>query len=174
MPVGRTEKKYDDIFGHRDTKTQRTTRCRERARRGAAQRRARRANRKRTTTGPWLGRSFAVGAPHGSACGAGRPRRAPLCLSVSVACPNQYVAVITKCCTEDFAQAGNREVSQDRRRPHQKSRRIPIPRFASISCLRRLSALARPEPVEGRAGWHRRCHFAERRPLACRNFLVSG
>src|SRR5437773_3688370 len=44
-------------------------------------------------------RSFAVCAPHGSACGAGRPRRAPLCLSVSVACPNQYVAVITKFCT---------------------------------------------------------------------------
>src|SRR5207247_10513780 len=98
-PVGRTEKKSDDKLGHRDTKTQRTTRCRERARRGAAQRRARRANRKRTTTGGWLGRSFAVGAPHGAACGAGRPRRAPLCLGVSVACPNQYVAVITRFCT---------------------------------------------------------------------------
>src|SRR5204862_587714 len=52
------------------------------------------------TSGPWLGRSFAVGAPQGSACGAGRPRRALLCLSVSVACPNQYVRVITKFCTK--------------------------------------------------------------------------
>src|SRR5436309_15691569 len=41
------------IWPQRDTKTQRRTRFRSRARRGAAERRARRANRKRTTTGPW-------------------------------------------------------------------------------------------------------------------------
>src|SRR5213083_2288117 len=118
MPVGRTEKKYDDIFGHRDTKTQRTTRCRERARRGAAQRRARRANRKRTTNGRCLGRSFAVGAPHGAACGAGRPRRAPLCLSVSVACPNQYVGVITKFCPKPFGALSPEPSALHRVVPH--------------------------------------------------------
>src|SRR5439155_22712897 len=109
----------------------------------------------------WCVLSITIMAAWVSPGGAVPPRRAPLCLSVSVACPNQYVAVITKCCTEDFAQAGNREVSQDRRRPHQKSRRIPIPRFVSISCLRpfectrpsracrRTSGLASPLPLRG-------------------------
>src|SRR5204862_7555778 len=82
VAIGVPCQKYDDIFGHRDTKTQRRTRFKLRARRGAAQRRARRANGKRTTKGQWLGRSFAVGAPHGAACSAGRARRAPLCLGV--------------------------------------------------------------------------------------------
>ena len=102
--------KDDDIFGHGDTKTRRRARFSYRARRGAAQRRARRAHRTRTTTGPWLGRSFAVGAPHGSACAAGRPRRVPLCLGVSVACPNQYVGVITRFCTK-YAEQRTKDVA---------------------------------------------------------------
>jgi len=56
----RAFQKYDDILGPQRTQRHREEHASGSSLDGAAQRRARRANGKRTTTGPWLGRSFAV------------------------------------------------------------------------------------------------------------------
>src|SRR5438552_7900662 len=102
--IGGPFQKHNDILGHREHKdTEKNT---LQVARSTRRRRAAGEACQPQTNDHWtVARSFGCGR---RASRRGLPCRPPassafsvsLCLSVSVACPNRYVSVITKCCTK--------------------------------------------------------------------------